>query len=124
MLDYTSIDTSTLTVDDALNDRTFNKTPRDYYEYTCFDASIMENVIFDFTIDEAGEALMAIADFCVNGTEPDYSVFSTTAVKGMVRNVIGAHKKRMNAEYLRHYRQFVATQARKQAKDVEKKQGT
>jgi hypothetical protein len=83
----------------------------------------MENVIFDFTIDEAGEALVAIADFCVNGTEPDYTCFSSSAVKGMVRSVISAHKRRMNGEYLRHYRQFVATQAKKQAKDAEKKPG-
>lgn len=118
MLDYASIDTSMLTVEDALNDTLFNRTPQDYYEYTCLDASIMEAVIFDFTIDEAGEALMAIADFCVNGTQPDYRVFTTTAVKGMVRSAISAHQKRMNAEYLRHYRQFVA----RKAKDASKKQ--
>lgn len=116
MIDYTSIDTSTLTVDDAMADELFKKSPRDYFEYTCFDASIMESVICDFSLDEAGEVLMTVADFCVNGTEPDYSALSTTAVKATVRTIINAHTRRMNAEYLRHYRQFVASQAKKQAK--------
>lgn len=124
MRDYRDIDTSTLTVDDALNDELFTKTPQSYFEYTCFDRSVMENVVFDCTIDEAGEALMAIADFCVNGTEPDYSCLSSAAAKGMVRSVIGAHKRRMEHEYLRHYKQFVAVQAKKQAKDAEQKRGT
>lgn len=117
MRDYTSIDTKELTVDDALADELFGKKPRDYYEYTAFDSAVMESVILDFTKDEASELLFAVADFCVNGTEPDYSVLSTTAVKSTVRSLINAHNRRMNSEYLRHYRQFVATQAKKQAKE-------
>lgn len=117
MRDYTDIDPSTLTVEDAQADELFRKTPGDYFEFIALDASILESVAFDFSLDEAGEALMAIADFCVNGTEPEYSAFSSTAVKGLVRSAIKAHKRRMDSEFLRHYRQFVAAQAKRQAKE-------
>lgn len=115
MTDYTSIDTAALTYEDAIEDEAFNKKPSDYFEYVALDASIIQSIIQDFGIDEAGEAIMYIADFCANGTEPDYTSMSTTAIKIVVRSVISNHEKRMMSEYLRHYRQFVKAQAKKQA---------
>lgn len=117
MTDYTTIaiDTAALTYEDAIEDEAFNKKPSDYFEYVALDASIIQSIIQDFGIDEAGEAIMYIADFCANGNEPDYTSMSTTAIKIVVRSVISNHEKRMMAEYLRHYRQFVKAQAKKQA---------
>lgn len=115
MIDYTCIDTSNLTVEDAMADEMFGKTPYDYFEYICFGADVIEGIP-DFTRNEAGEVLQAVANYCITGQYPDFSKMSTTAVKVTVRSLIHAHERRMNAEYLRHYRQFVATQAKKQAK--------
>ena len=121
MTDYTTIDTAALTYEDAIEDEAFNKKPSDYFEYVALDASIVKSIIQDFNIDEAGEALMFIADYCTNGgNEPDYTSMSTTAIKLTVRTVISNHERRMKAEYLRHYRQFVKAQAKKQ---VESQQG-
>lgn len=122
MKDYAAVavDLSTMTHDDAveyaLADEAFKKKPQDFFAYVCIDKAILKSVLLDFSIDEAGEAFMFIADYCTNGTEPDYTSMSSTAVKLAVRSIIDAHEKRMNAEFVRHYRQFVATQAKKQAK--------
>lgn len=116
MRDYTSIDTAALTVDDALADELFNKTPYDYFEYIAIGADVIEGIP-DFTVSEAGEVFKAVADYCITGQYPDFATMSTTAVKVTVRSLIHAHERRMNVEYLRHYKQFVASQAKKQAKE-------
>lgn len=116
MKDYTSIDTSQLTIEDALADELFNRTPFDYFEYIAIGADVIEGLP-DFTVEEAGEVFKAVANYCITGQYPEYGEMGTTAVKVTVRGLIHAHEKRMNSEYLRHYRQFVSTQAKKQAKE-------
>lgn len=117
MKDYRSIDTAALTLDDALADEVFHKDPWDYYEFIAINADVMESIDQDFTLEEAGEVLKILARYCNTGNYPDYSQMSTTAVKATVRTLIHAHDMRMKSEYLRHYRQFVTSQQKKQERE-------
>ena len=124
MKDYKNIDVSSLTVDDALADEQFGKRPVDYFDYACIGAEQLESVFYDLTISEAGEVLKHYADYCMvslhdpeDGYNPDYEPnfkeMSSAAVKGMVRTLVKSHRKRMESEFLRHYRQYVSVQKKK-----------
>ena len=120
MKDYRGIDISTLTVEDALGDEDWGRTPFDYFQYFAIPAEVLEGLP-DFTTEEAGETLKAIADYCISGQYPDISRMCSTAVKITVRTLIHGHQQRMNSEYLRHYRQYVAAMAKKQEQAEKKK---
>lgn len=115
MTDYRQMDVSTLTLDDALNDAEWGKRPWDYVSFVAIDTGILESFAdFTFTDAELVETMRAVAVYCVTGEQPDYASMGTTAVKMAVRMLIRAHDARINAEYLKHYKQYVAAMKKKQ----------
>lgn len=115
MTDYRQVDVTTLTFDDALNDTEWGKRPWDYVAFVAIDAGVLEGFA-DFTDAELAETMRAVAAYCVTGAQPDYGSMGTTAVKIAVRTMIRAHDARINAEYLKHYKQYVAAMKKKQDK--------
>ena len=112
-------DIKALTVEDALADDDFGKSPWDYFQYIAIEQDQVENIL-DATDLEVGQAFKAISTYCKTGCHPEYSSFSSSGVKMLVRSIIHAHEKRMNSEYIRHYRQFVAAQKKAQEKTLGK----
>lgn len=119
MRDYTKLDLSGLSqrevMEYALADDDFGKTPFEYFQYIAVEVDALEN-IQDATENEVGQAFKAIAEYCLTGRIPDYQSFTSSGVKMLVRSIIHAHEKRMESEYVRHYRQYVSVQQKKQEK--------
>lgn len=113
MNDYRQVDVSTLTLEDALSDREWGRRPCDYFSFLALDAGVLEGFT-DFTGAELAETMRAVAAYCVTGEVPDYSSMGTTAVKLAVRTIIRNHDARINAEFLKHYKQFVTATKKKQ----------
>ena len=113
MNDYRQVDVSSLTIDDALQDKEWGKAPWDYFAFIAIDASVVEGFT-DYTDAELAETMRAVAAYCTTGAYPDYSAMKTTAAKITVRTLIRDHEARMNAEYLKHYRQYVSAMKKKQ----------
>ena len=113
MTDYRQVDVTTLTLDDALNDAEWGKRPWDYVAFVAIDAGVLESFA-DFNDAEIAETMRAVAAYCVTGEQPDYGSMGTTAVKIAVRTLTHNHDARINAEYLKHYKQFVSAKKKKQ----------
>lgn len=115
MTDYRQVDVTTLTFDDAYNDAEWGKRPWDYVAFAAIDTGVLES-FDDFSDEELSETMRAVAAYCVKGLLPDYDEMRTTAVKIAVRTMIRAHDARINAEYLKHYKQYVTAMKKKQDK--------
>jgi len=115
MTDYTQIDTDLLTLEDALSDEEWGKSPWDYLQFVALDVGTLEG-FNDFTDEELAQTMRAIAQYAATGAVPDYSGMCSTAVKITVRTLVRSHDARMNAEYLKHYKQYVSVMRKKQTK--------
>jgi len=105
-IDYKDIDVSALTVEDALADENWHKSPYDFFEYVTIDKAVLDTFI-DMDDDEIVEIMRIVRSYCMDGLEPDYSKIKSSTVKLSVRSIMQAHSKRMNEEYIRRYRKFV-----------------
>lgn len=123
MRDYTKLDLNAMSQREVLEyayaDEDFNKTPFEYFQYVAVEVDALEN-IQDATELEVGQAFKAIAQYCLTGRIPDYQAFTSSGVKMLVRSIIHAHDKRMEAEFVRHYRQYVSVQKKAQEKNNNK----
>lgn len=119
MSNYTGIDTKTLTIDDAINDVDWGKTPRDYLRYVTIDFPVLQSLAEDFSTDEIRRFIVVIALYFVNGIEPDYKTIQSSGVKQAVRMTIAAQKERLDSLYLTHYKQFVAAMQKREKQDAD-----
>ena len=111
--DYKAMYISALTIDDALNDENFTKTPDDFLKYCGFTDGFMRS-ISDFQDDEIVLFVRAMGRFYVDVTLPDYDSIKSTAVKMALRENIPAHTARTNDLFLKGYGAFVKGKKRKQ----------
>lgn len=116
---YTGIDTKTLTLEDALNDADWGKTPRDYLRYVTIDFPVLQSLAEDFSTEEMRRFIVVIALYFVNGVEPDYKSIPSSGVKQAVRMTISAQKERLDSLYLTHYKQFVAARQKREKQDTD-----
>ena len=119
MRDYRKLDLTGLSTREvmeyALSDDDFDRRPHHYFQYVAVEIDALQNVQ-DATESEVGQAFKAIAEYCLTGEMPDYQSFASSGVKMLVRSIIHAHEKRMESEYVRHYRQYVSVQRKAQEK--------
>ena len=118
MINYGSIDVTTLTLEDALSDESWGRRPWDYTAFLAVDVTVLEGFASDFTDAEIVETMRAISAYCVSGEVPDYDHMSTTAVKVTVRTLVRTHDARLNTEFLKHYRQYVSAMKKRQDKQA------
>ena len=115
MVKYADVDVRTLTVDDALNDASWGKTPSDYLRYVTIDFPILQSIAEDFTTEETRRFICVLSLYYVNGIEPDYNTIGSTAVKQAIRLTIAAQQERIQSTYLTHYKQYVSAIKRREA---------
>lgn len=114
MKDYTQIETSSLTPEDALNDDEFKLKPQDVFEYVAIDKIILKSFADFMTVDEVGETMIWISKYCIDKLEPQYDVMNSPVVKMAVGQAVESHKRRIMGEYLKRYKQFVGAKAQRQ----------
>lgn len=116
---YTGIDTKSLTLDDALNDTDWGKTPLDYMKYITIDFPILQSIAEDFTVEETKRFMQVLALYFVYGEKPDYRTIESTGVKQSVRLTIAAQHERIESVYLTHYKQFVSAMQKREKRESE-----
>ena len=120
MSKYTDVNIAGLTLEDALADSEWGKKPGDYLKFVGLDMALWQGLAEgDFDCDTWWEFTLSITYYVVHGIEPDFANIHDSGVKQAVRNTIAAFKERLNGEYLKHYRQYVAAVQRNEKKQLE-----
>lgn len=116
MSKYTGVNVAGLTLEDALADAEWGKKPGDYLKYVTLDCAIFQSIKDrDFSMETWWEFGLVLTDCVLNGREPDYSKLDSS-VKYPLRSTIRDFKERLNSEFLKHYRQYVAAVQRNEGK--------
>ena len=119
MKDYTQIEISSLTTEDALNDDEFKLKPQDVFEYVAIDKIILKSFAEYMQRDDISETMIWVSRYCIDGLEPQYDKMESPVVKMAVGQAVESHKRRLMKEYLSRYKKFVgAKQQRQKDKDT------
>ncbi len=108
MKDYSKVNPDAMTIEDIMQDAEWGKRPSDYFSYLAVSDALLESMCMDFNDHEIGEIMRTIAEYCITGVLPDYTTMCSSGVKSTVRALIRDHDKRMEAEYRKHYKQYIA----------------
>ena len=105
MMDYSEIEIKELTIEDAVNDENWNKQPSDVSTFIALDKPIARG-LRRATDEEKVQFIDALCAYFLDDMEPNYDNF-TTGVALMLDTTTDAHKRRIEAEYLKQYKRFV-----------------